>query len=140
MAVLESFRGTVKAEDCDHLGHMNLGRYMELCGDGVFFLQGMIGLDAADIASGRRLSFAAVHADAQFKSELRVGEVIRLTTGVLEIGTRSVTLQKRLYAGAEDRLSFDARFKSAFMSLETRRAVPIPDDVRAALERYRVEG
>lgn len=140
MPAVETFRGTVKTGWCDHLGHMNLGRYMELCGDGVFYLQGLIGMDAADIASGRRLSFAAVHVDAQYSRELRVGEVIRLSTSVVEVGTKSVTLDKKIHAGADGDLAFQARFRSALLDLKTRKAVAIPDDIRTALQVYATAG
>ena len=138
MPAVETFRGHVKPAMCDHLGHMNVGRYTEICGDGIFYLQGLLGLDPTEAAAGRGPAFAVVHADAQFLREVRVGEVLRLETGVIEIGTKSCTFDKRIFAGNSGELAFACRFRSALLDLATRRAIPIPPDMRAGLEQYRV--
>ena len=51
-----------------------------------------MGLAASDMRSGRRLSFAVVHAESTFKSELSAGDAVRLETEVLEIGNKSISL------------------------------------------------
>ncbi|NNU81168.1 acyl-CoA thioesterase [Halovulum dunhuangense] len=134
MTETEVYRAIVTTADIDHLGHMNVGRYMGICGDGVFAFQALLGLDHADIRDGRQISFAAVHAECDFRSEVRVGETLALFMSVLEIGNRSVLFRHRMTAGLDARPVFDARLRSALMDLRTRRAVPIPDDIRARLE------
>ena len=140
MPIAETVRATVTAADCDQLGHMNVGRYFGICGDGVFALQARAGLDPDDIASGRRLSFAVVNAVGDFRSEVHEGEALRLETGVLRVGGKSAMFLHRLHAGdGAGRLVFEGRFTSALMDLVSRRAGPIPGDLRKALERFGVD-
>ena len=64
-----SYRSVVDPSECDFLGHMNVSRYFSACSDGVFAIQAELGLTANDMRSGRRLSFAVVRAESDFKAE-----------------------------------------------------------------------
>ena len=89
MPFIETFRSVVAPADCDHLGHMNVSKYFAACSDGVFSFQTSLGLGLSDIRDGRKLSFAVVRAESDFKSEVLVGEVISLQTGLEELGEKS---------------------------------------------------
>ena len=130
MPAFVSFRSVVDPSQCDFLGHMNVSHYFAACSDGVFALQCELGLTAKDMRSGRRLSFAVVHAESDFKAELSAGEAIRLETEILQIGTKSVTFRHRLSRSADDQLAFQTIFKCVMLSLTERAAVAVPDDVR----------
>ena len=79
---------------------------------------------------GRRLSFAVVNAQSDFLAELSAGDGIRLETSVMEIGSKSMTFRHRLIRSEGDTLAFETVFKCVLLSLETRRAAEVPDDVR----------
>jgi acyl-CoA thioesterase FadM len=79
---------------------------------------------------GRRLSFAVVHAESDFKAELSAGDAIRLETEITAIGSKSITFRHRLIRAEGDVLAFETLFKCVMLSLETRRAAPIHDVVR----------
>jgi len=130
MPALQSFRSVVDPSDCDFLGHMNVSKYFAACSDGVFAIQTEMGLTADDMRKGRRLSFAVVHAESDFKSELAAGESIFLETEVCEIGTKSMTFRHRLFRAADRAVAFETVFKCVMLSLDDRIAKPIPDDVR----------
>ena len=74
MPAMISFRSVVDPSDCDFLGHMNVSRYFAACSDGVFALQSELGLTADDMRNGRRLSFAVVNAQSDFRAELAAGD------------------------------------------------------------------
>lgn len=131
MPAMTSFRSVVDPNDCDFLGHMNVSRYFAACSDGVFAIQSEMGLTADDMRNGRRLSFAVVNAQSDFRAELSAGDAIRLETSVIEIGTKSMTFRHRLVRSDGDTIAFETIFKCVLLSLETRRAANIPDDVRA---------
>jgi acyl-CoA thioesterase FadM len=122
----------VDQSHCDFLGHMNVSRYFAACADGVIAIQSEMGLTASDMRNGRRLSFAVVNAESDFQAELLAGDAIRLETSVLAIGTKSITFRHRLIKSDGDVLAFETLFKCVMLSLETRRAADIPDDVREA--------
>ncbi len=130
MPAMTTYRASVDPSHCDFLGHMNVSRYFAACSDAVFALQAELGLTPEDMRSGRRLSFAVVHAESDFRAELRAGDLLRMDTSVEEIGTKSMTFRHRLYRCPDETLSFETTFKGVLLSLETRRAVEVPDDVR----------
>lgn len=130
MPAMISFRSVVDPSDCDFLGHMNVSRYFAACSDGVFAIQSEMGLTANDMRDGRRLSFAVVNAQSDFLAELSAGDGIRLETSVMEIGSKSMTFRHRLIRSEGDTLAFETVFKCVLLSLETRRAAEIPEDVR----------
>ncbi len=135
---IETHRTVIAPSDCDHLGHMNVSRYFAAVSDGMFTLQTALGLTPQDVREGRRLSFAVVHAESEFKSEVAAGEAVFLESGVRELGTKSAVFQHRLMRLEDTGLVFETNFRCALLDLGTRRAVEIPDDVRAKAEAYMV--
>ena len=101
-----SFRSVVDPSDCDFLGHMNVSRYFAACSDAVFALQTELGLSAHDMRSGRRLSFAVVHAESDFLAELTAGETIHMQTEILQIGGKSMTFRHELFRSADRKPAF----------------------------------
>jgi acyl-CoA thioester hydrolase len=130
MPAMISFRSVVDPSDCDFLGHMNVSRYFAACADGVIAIQSEMGLTANDMRSGRRLSFAVVNAQSDFRAELSAGDAIRLETSIVEIGSKSMNFRHRLIKAEGDAVAFETLFKCVMFSLEARRAVEIPQDVR----------
>ena len=130
MSAMVSFRSVVDPADCDFLGHMNVSRYFAACSDGVFAIQSEMGLTAKDMREGRRLSFAVVHAESDFKAELSAGDAIRLETDVIAIGSKSITFRHRLIRAEDEGVAFETLFKCVMLDLDTRSAAPIPDAVR----------
>ena len=66
-----------------------------------------MGLTAGDMRSGRRLSFAVVRAESDFKAELGAGDAIYLETEILEIGNKSITFHHRLIRTEDQALAFE---------------------------------
>ena len=130
MPAMISFRSVVDPSDCDFLGHMNVSRYFAACSDGVLAIQSEMGLTANDMRSGRKLSFAVVNAQSDFRSELAAGDAIRLETSVVTIGSKSMTFRHRLITADGNTTAFETLFKCVMLSLETRRAAEIPEGVR----------
>lgn len=139
MPAMISFRSVVDPADCDFLGHMNVSRYFSACSDGVFAIQSEMGLTADDMRQGRRLSFAVVHAESDFRSELSAGESIYLETEILKIGTKSITFRHRLYKSSDGAMAFETIFKCVMMSLETRTAEPVPEEVKTKAAAWLVQ-
>jgi acyl-CoA thioester hydrolase len=131
---IKTYRRAVDPADCDFLGHMNVSRYLQACSDGMFALQSDLGLTRSDMATGRRLSFACVHLESDFRAELMAGDVIFLRSQVREVGTKSATFFHRLYRAEDNALVFETLFKAVCLDLAARRAAVIPDDIRAGLQ------
>lgn len=136
MPAFLSFRSVVDPADCDFLGHMNVSRYFAACSDGVFAIQSEMGLTASDMREGRRLSFAVVNVQSNFRAELAAGDAIRLETTIIDVGTKSMTFRHRLFRADEDLLAFDTVFKCVMLDLEARISRDIPDEVRARASQF----
>jgi len=88
---------------------------------------------------GRRISFAVVNVQSDFRAELSAGDVIRLETTVVEMGTKSMTFRHRLIRAEGEALAFETIFKCVMLNLETRSSSEIPDEVRAKASKW-IEG
>ncbi len=131
MPAFVAFKSIVDPSDCDFLGHMNVSKYFAACSDSVFALQSEMGLTAEDMRSGRRMSFAVVHAESDFLAELSAGDAIQMKSEVLEIGSKSITFRHSLVRSSDEKTAFTTVFKCVLLNLETRRAVSLPEDVIA---------
>lgn len=138
MSFMETYRAVVSPSDCDHLGHMNVSRYFAACSDGVFAFQTALGLGRRSMTEERKLSFAVVRAESDFKSEIMAGEVVALRTGVLEIGGKSLTFLHRLVKVEDETVAFETVFRCVMLDLEARRAAAIPDDIREKAAAYMI--
>jgi len=109
---------------------MNVSRYFAACSDGVFAIQSEMGLTANDMRKGRRLSFAVVRAESDFRAELSAGDAIRLETSIIGIGTKSISFRHRLVRSEDNATAFETEFKCVMFDLTTRKAAENPDEVR----------
>lgn len=75
-----------------------------------------------------------VNTRVDFLKACRLGEPLALDLRVEALGRSSVVLRILGQVGGEKRL--ELRHKVAIVSLETRRAVAIPEDLRARMERF----
>ncbi len=130
---MDPFRYVVGTSDCDALGHMNVARYIALCNLAGTEMLRSIGWPPGEANAGRRYSFAAVNMQSEFLGEVHEGEVLLTLSGISSIGTKSATFNNRI-SRANGELVFKSLWKSALMDLDTRRAVAVPEDLRATLE------
>jgi acyl-CoA thioester hydrolase len=139
MAFLETYRSVVAPADCDHLGHMNVSRYFAACSDGTIAFQTALGLGPSDLRNGRKLSFAVVHAESDFKSEILAGEVIILQTGIERLGSKSVVFRHRLIRAEDDFIAFETSFQCVLLDLENRRAMELPEGIREKAQEFLIK-
>ena len=127
----ETYRGTVGPAECDDLGHMNVQHYFAAVSNGMFAVMSRLGLTLEEIKR-RQMSFAVVHAETNFRRELRSGDVMALESSVLKLGNRSVTFQHRLINLSSNTIAMTMDYKCVLLNLRTREAIAIPDDIRTA--------
>jgi acyl-CoA thioesterase FadM len=94
-----------------------------------------LGYDYAELITGRRYGFPFVHIECDFKIPSRIGEVIDLTLLIEDIGRSSLAIAIVCHRDNIERLR--ARMVTAMMSLETKKAVTMPQSLREAIEAYR---
>jgi len=93
-----------------------------------------LGFDYAELVMGSRTGFPFVRIECDFRIPSRMGEIIALTLLAERIGRSSLGVAIVCHRDGFERLR--ARMVTAMMSLETRKPVPIPPPLRAAIEAY----
>ncbi len=97
-----------------------------------------LGIDYADLLGPRRVGLPTVALNTEFRAVSRQGDAVRLSLGLERIGRRSFTLTLEL-RGAGGELRVAARQTLVSTDLDTHRAMELPADVLAALQRFNAE-
>jgi 4-hydroxybenzoyl-CoA thioesterase len=126
----------IRFSHCDPAGIVYFPHYFDMFNGLIEDWYGQeLGYDYAELITGSHYGFPFVHIECDFKIPSRIGEVIELTLLVERIGRSSVAIAIVCHRDAIKRLR--ARMVTAMMSLETKKAVPMPHGLREAIESYR---
>ena len=129
-------RGTlVRFSHCDPAGIVFFPQYLVLFHQHVedWFNQ-CLEINYADFISRRRCGIPTVKLECEFKAPSRMGEQVTLSLGVASIGRSSLNLELACRAG--DQVRVTARQTLVITSLDTDRAIPIPEDLLTQLRRF----
>ncbi len=128
----------IRFSHCDPAGIVYFARYFDLM-NGVVedWFSGALGLDYGDFIGPRRVGLGYASCEADFAAPGFMGDRITFAVLVERIGEASLALRIFAYRAHEPILS--ARLTVVTTSLVEHRAIPIPGDLRAALERYQGE-
>ncbi len=128
----------VRFSHCDPGGLVYFPRYFDLMNALVedWFYQ-RLGLNYAGRLMADGQGLPTVHAKCDFVRPSLMGETLTWSLAVEKIGTSSITVTIRASRDDEDRLR--ATLVLVATSLETHRPIPIPDDLRQAVETYQAE-
>lgn len=133
----ETFRGVVYPWHCDHLGHMNVKNYVGMFDQAAFHIMAMIGFSSHNMDEmGETLVDA--RNTVEYRHEQKAGSLIVVESALTRIGGKSITAKHRMMNIETGDLAATAEIVSVYFSLKTRASLPIPDDVRATMERFLV--
>ena len=127
---------TVRFEDIDAAGIVFFARFSNYCHDAMErFFDDLPG-GYAELIMGRKVGFPAVHVDLDFTAPLRYGDVARIEGNVTKLGTTSCHFHFRITRARDGALVATAKHVHVCSELATMTKLPLPPDVRAALERH----
>ena len=132
---VETFRGMVRAEQCDHFGHMNVQFYDAALSDGFFYMMNLIGLGREEVAR-RQLGLAAVNMTLNFRRELRPGDIYKVETGFLKLEPMEQMTGHRMTRLTDGKVALTAQSRGFPMDLAARRRTAMPDDILAAMQPF----
>ena len=122
----------IRFSHCDPGGIVHFPRYFDMINSAVEdWFANALALPFDTMHMQRRYGFPIVHTQCEFLKPCRIGERLVLELAVARIGRASLDLAIRGRIAGEERIR--ARNMRSMMSLETYRALPIPDDLRAAM-------
>jgi acyl-CoA thioesterase FadM len=125
----------IRFSHCDPAGIVYFARYFDLL-NGVVedWFGDALGIDYHEMIGPRRIGLGYVSAGADFAKPGFMGDRLDFAVLVERIGRTSVTL--RIHALRSSEPVLQARLVIVTTSLVTHTPIALPDDLRAALERY----
>lgn len=128
----------IRFSHCDPAGIVFFPQYMVMFNALLedWFTEGMR-LDYAAMVAQRRIGTPTVSLQCDFTAISRMGDDVTLGLSVLRIGGASFQLSVGCRHGDEPRVRMTQAL--VITNLDTHRPVPIPDDLRAAMQTYLVE-
>ncbi len=131
----ETVRSVVRADQCDHFGHMNIQFYDAALADGYFHMMSLIGLHRQAIIE-RRIGIAATRMELDYRRELRAGDLYRVETGFLTFTATQVITAHRLTRLNDEKLALTARSIGVPIDLALRRRTDLPEDIIESASRF----
>lgn len=126
----------VRFSHCDPAGIVYFPRYFDII-NGVVedWFSGALGLVHHELIRDRRIGLGPAHVEADFVKPGFLGDALVFTVLVDRIGNSSLAVSVHAHRGEEPVLL--VRLVIVTTSLDEHRSIPIPPDLRAALEAYR---
>ncbi len=120
--------------DCDPSGIAYFPSYLNIMVGVCEEFFGAIGAPWPEMINNHKIGVPTVTLDVAFKSPGYHGDMMDFTVKVLAIGNSSADLEYEVRSG--DRLLWTAKQRLVATSHETHKALPWPDDMRAALTQH----
>jgi 4-hydroxybenzoyl-CoA thioesterase len=130
-----STRITVRFGDCDPAGLVYYPALFHYCHVAMEeFFGARCGVEYHRLTSESRVGFPTVNARAEFFAPFVYGDVIEAEVWVSRVGNTSAAFEYRLRRASDGELRASATLVQVAMNLDTRRPVPVPEDLRRAFE------
>jgi acyl-CoA thioester hydrolase len=136
MAAAEAtYRGTVYPWHCDHVGHMNVMWYVGKFDEATWNLFGRIGLTPTYLRQSCR-GMAAVQQNISYKRELLAGDIVEITSRVLEVRDKSIRFLHEMRNDETGELAASCEITGVHMDRQARKSATLPETIHAAAMRY----
>jgi acyl-CoA thioester hydrolase len=137
MGLITTFRGAVLREHCDAHGYMLPRHYMGRISDAI---PNLIAQTRGEDRSTSSRGGAALEYRFVYRTPAREGDVMILKSGLRTVGSKTYAWCHWLFDAETGDCFATAEAVAIAMDLTTRKAIDIPDDMRAGLERLVVPG
>jgi 1,4-dihydroxy-2-naphthoyl-CoA hydrolase len=128
-----SFRATipVRFQDVDAAGVLFFGRIFDYCHHAYEELIESSDVDRAHYFAGAEYLVPIAHAEADYRSPIRVGERVVVAIDVTRVGRASFRLRYRVTGHSAEDLRAEVVTVHAFVDRATMRPISIPEPLRA---------
>jgi 4-hydroxybenzoyl-CoA thioesterase len=131
------FRRPVRFAEVDAAGLVFFPRYHEYCHDALEAFFGELPGGYAALFRERDLGVPTVHLETDFKRPLRYGDVARFEMVIERVGRTSLTFCHTIRRESDGSVAATVRHVVVMTRISTLTPVPVPDDIRGLVERYR---
>lgn len=130
---VETHRGVVHPWHCDQYGHMNVRWYAHIFDDAAFHIWNRNGINLSQMqANGYHTVIARTETD--YVEEALAGDMFYVRSALVKLGTKSCTFQQEMFNADSGTLHARQSGVEVFFNPKTRKAIPIPDEIRSILE------
>lgn len=134
----ETYRGMVKAWECDAFEHFTVAYYFERIVDAIFNLHDEVDAGPVHHREDRR-ALATVATVARFEAELLEGDIHHVESGFIGCEGETVRSGHKLFESASGRLCAVFTISQRYMDLDARKSTAMSTTLRAAIESRLVE-
>lgn len=131
--LFDTARGTIEPWECDARGCLHPRFFMSRCSDAVTHLQRQYGLTPA-YRKSHGLGSAALEYNIEFHDVFRAGDTLMTKSGLRDMSGKTLQFFHWLMNAATGQLIASVETTGTLFDFETRKSVPIPDDLRALAE------
>lgn len=128
---IETYRGVVYPWEIDHIDHMNVQFYTAKFDQATWHFFARLGLTPSYFRTRNR-GMAAIQQNTSYQRELHAGDIVTITSELLEIGERKICFRHRMTNAETGDDASCSEFTGVHMDRTARRGTPFPEDVRAA--------
>jgi acyl-CoA thioesterase FadM len=132
-AWIDTYRGTVFPWETDIVEHLTVAYYFERFADSTLNLLESLGLGAEYMRAERR-GCVTVDCYVRYMHELRVGDILHISSGVIGVDAEGLRLGHRVFNSDTGVLCATVEQRTVHMELGTRAGVPLPAGPRRAAE------
>jgi 4-hydroxybenzoyl-CoA thioesterase len=126
----------IRFSDCDPAGIVFYPQYFVMLNGLVEdWVSEGLGIGYHALIAERRIGLPTVRLEADFRAVSRMGDQVMLGLAVERLGSRSMTLVLRCFDPVSGELRMQVKQVLVTTSLESHRAVEIPQDLRTAILR-----
>ncbi|MGE5146004.1 MAG: acyl-CoA thioesterase, partial [Candidatus Eiseniibacteriota bacterium] len=118
-----TYRGTVQAWHCDHIGHMNVMWYVGKFDEATWNLFDLIGVTGAYMREEKR-GMAAVQQNITYSRELMAGDTLTVRTRLLELRERVIRFEHVMYVGDSGEVAARCEITGVHLDRVSRKATP----------------
>ncbi len=123
-----TYRGVVYPSQCDHMGHMNVMWYVGKFDEGTWHLFAAMGLTPSYMREHHR-GMAALEQRIAYKREVRVGEIVTVRSGVLEVLPKVIRFFHEMWNEETGTLAAVTVLTGVHLDTDLRKSCPLPEDI-----------
>ncbi len=136
--MLRTWQGVVSRDQCDAAGFLTARHFMGIVSDSIPNLLAMT--DGRDRSKTPNVGGAALEYRFVYRGHPRVGDALTLRSGLKQVGSKAYTWCHWLFDLETGAAVATAEAVAIALDLEARRAIPIPEEMRANLEARVIPG
>ena len=129
MTDIITYRGVVYPWHCDHVGHMNVMWYVGKFDEATWHLFTSFGLTPQYFRDQRR-GMAAVQQNISYRRELLAGDIVEVSSRVLEVREKVVVFRHEMRNAADGEVAAVCELTGVHLDRDARKSTPLPVEIR----------